>query len=456
MTSTRHSVRRLAAAAFATLLIASSCSSGAASTDTTGTDDAVAFDPATAPPALEALRLRLVVGGGCASGSDAAGRTAWLAPFPPGEAADAAAAAWTALTEAEAACGENRDAWAAALVDTVSQLGVLEDSLGHEGPPIEVGDPASYGDVAELSSLVVSGFDRVHAVMQQGTPSHRSPHWFGPAESLMVQEQRRLAASDEIPSVILTGNSQMKYGTDVALLREQGFDVFDASVDSASPPVQAAMMEHTLDVLPSVSQIVWDIDTHWLLGQDCVTIGESYGEIATARTDIFRDVDEAAGIDPYDLVLGPDPLETSYSLPGFTLPPEQVYSDGRVLTGRVEDRIVAEVEQATKRYAAGAPLICEPALSDISATIERWATKVPGVRIVVVTPPMSDELALLHVNGRAGHDSVIASLEETVTAAGAEFFDFSSLVPIDGFYDLTLPNETGRDLFTQALMEVIG
>ncbi len=135
-----------------------------------------------------------------------------------------------------------------------------------------------------------------------------------------------------------------------------------------------------------------------------------------------------------------------------------VASYGDSLTGRSKEipRVQPDLRaEQLERYEGlyATPTICEASFDEL----ERQASTAvdAGVTVVIVSMPLSDQVADLHPDGRAGHAAVVERQQQTAAASGASFADLSSLLTVDQFFDVRNPTEAGRQLITAELVEAL-
>jgi hypothetical protein len=69
----------------------------------------------------------------------------------------------------------------------------------------------------------------------------------------------------------------------------------------------------------------------------------------------------------------------------------------------------------------------------------------------MVVMPLSDELVVLHGDGRAVFDEIISTYERVAEGSGSRLIDLSNLVPVAEFASLTKVTATGRSRISEAL-----
>jgi len=116
------------------------------------------------------------------------------------------------------------------------------------------------------------------------------------------------------------------------------------------------------------------------------------------------------------------------------------------------DAVQAQVAYHTRLFAD--PRVCEDAASSFETEVTDLVAA--GERVIIVAMPVSEAMAALHPDRRAGHDALFERYRETADAAGAEFLDLSTALSEDQFRDPAHPGPDGRRVLTDALVAVLG
>ncbi len=393
---------------------------------------------------VEDLRIRLVQDGGCSTEPiDPGIVTQGLAGFGA-DAQAAGEAAWDQLAAVAPSCDADRAAWAQGIATTVKSLSDLEQVLGTSDQPLDIPTFAGDADIRDVSALAVAQFDRLHQIIVDPAPAQASPHWLGAGEAVVVKGLRQKASTGEAIDVVIIGDSLAKHGIDVPVLRNSGIDVFNAAVAAASETAQVQLLDTSRRLLPQVSTIVWELHTHRMF-IPCGGPDPRFNTVLAARDSVFMEVSEAVDVDPYELILGSDPMNPQRSLAGYNLTSENDSGNGGALEGRDAERIELQLRTDPIRY--DNPTVCQERINDVGDNVA--ALVADGLRVVIVVAPQSQQLADLHPEGRAAHAAVVADMQAVVTDNGGELLDLSTAVDDSDFYDLTHVNAAGRVIFTQ-------
>ncbi len=386
-----------------------------------------------------------------------------VAAIPPGPFADAVAAGVETLREV---CD---DGWDSAAVATA--LGATAASVGDPALEGWVGSDAALTLAAHLRSafVLLEGCAQVpggdadlaplHAIAAAndtlwaalGDPADTaasSEFWFHAHEIGAVRGLLSLDGSGRPPTTWIVGSSTSRSGFDPLVLTDAAEStVVNLGVAAAATPVLHRFVPDLLELdVARPRRVVIGVSTYedFSLCDASIRNGARYEQVSRRRALVFGG---GVGAPPLRIVAG-DATSTSPIIRNVDLQQDAYGALSRVQEQSPET-LARQLENHPPRF--DDPQRCAAILDDLRAVID--LVQRAGIDdVVVVSMPLSERYADLHPDGRAAFDAVGADYERAVLDAGATWLDYSTLVPEEGFRDLTHVGPLGRRITTDQLI----
>lgn len=424
--------------------------------------------------------LAVLVGCGSSGDSATSGVDTTVAPamsaqasMPAGSTAEAVSDA-LALAETAAACDEGND-WIDAAGDAAVALrraatearaeAAALDGWLFSDDAIAVADALQQAlverpdcpgalprDVLAVTGQVTGAIDEYRTATTPGLLGLASGFWLNfdyLGHSIEIDRLQRQRGPVE---VLVLGDSATKRGIDpIALDEASDRPTMNASVDGLLPTMVGPWFDE-LDELGVRPDVVIVGITTWGAIVPCDDPRPTL--LAGFRQN--RDVAFAGlgvlGEPAARRVVGRPP--SAYSSP---LLDRYRLSEGPGGQGSFQDRetdegaVAAQVAYHTRLFES--PVTCDEGVAMVSELAGELTGN--GTRVVVAAMPVSDDMAALHPDGRAGHEAIADSHLDAARAAGAEVIDLTGALTDGHFHDPAHPNEEGRAILTDRMVALL-
>lgn len=375
-----------------------------------------------------------------------------------------------AMDAADEACNDDVSTWIDETRAALTHLQKFESALGST-PTSAFAIEASDGDAVDLTQLsadIAVILDRTYAGLTGRNPVQASNVWYSSGHLAHVRGIRRLMAEKQPLDGLIVGDSTAALGVNAhALTRAVDNRFANVAINGARLNVQIDTTNQLLDLTRatagdeqgSVDTIVWFIQTISFI-RLCPTSDLGIGQILASQDAAFASVEWLQPFQPMDRVFGFDASAPRYK--GTQLD-DDTYRQFNTWDYGMKDPITTfapDLEQNQIDVWSSvlvAEDICRSELQRVEDTIAQWERE--GIDVVVLVPPISEDMAGISPNGWAIHEQVVDELQDVVDATGADLADASRAVDENLFRDLLHIVEAGKpailDVLTPVVAEVV-
>lgn len=419
----------------------------------------------------DGLRDRLILQLGCADAVPPDGVVrptkmsfaAAIATVPSDAAQGFLRDAISAVEAADAACNSDQETWIAETRSALTHLLKFESALGSTPTSAFIIEPTvdDLGDLSLVTADVAIVVDRLFAGLTGRNPVQASNLWFSSGHLGHVRGLRKLLVEDQPIEGLVLGDSTAALGINPHDLSQAvGAQFANVAINGARLNVQIATTNQLLDVARSsasdetgpIDTLVWFVQTLSFI-RACPTSDLGMGQILASQEAAFSPVSWLDAYSPIDRLLGVDAAEPRYR---GTQIDDDTYRQFNTWDYGTKDPITLlapELEaNQSKVWAAvlEAEEICRSELRRIDEAIAQWERE--GLDVIVLVPPISEDMAAVSPNGWTVHDEVITELRKVTAANGAELVDASQVVGEENFRDLIHIVEAGKPAVLDALV----
>lgn len=365
------------------------------------------------------------------------------------------------IDQADAACGTDAAAWATSMRSALGELQQVEAAFG--GPPADAVDvgphPDDNADLRHVSTDLTSMNDRLYAALSGRNAIQASNVWYASAHLAHARGLSALGAQGQSPEAVVIGDSTAAFlAPPQALADQTGFTVANLGIDGSRLGTHIAVVDQFLELSPGTQTVIWPLTT-LMFFRDCPFEADGAVDNVATQQAAFAPIPELAALAPIDrLVGGTDPNGPIYGGTTINEDATKRYPEGWVFGTRQFINIEVNPEGEQNQVNRWSSTFNDPQVCNAEfAALQAKATELreSGRRVVLVAGPLSNDLTILHPEGRPAHDAVVARMAQTASDAGVEFVNLSASISEDQFRDLTHVNTAGAAATVSLLAEAL-